>query len=148
MAAEQPFDPDTMTPEQFAGLVSAASDEQILEVVRGVGVQRVLDRIFAGFEERFRPERAQGVDDDVQFVVHDEGGEYPYVVAIHGGACTASAGTADSPKVTLTLGVVPFVKLVAGKEDGMKLFMAGALKVSGDLMFAPRIMGFFDRPSA
>jgi putative sterol carrier protein len=44
----------------------------------------------------------------------------------------------------LTLGLVPFVRLLTGQSDGMKLFMTGKLKVDGDLLFAARVPGFFD----
>ena len=38
--------------------------------------------------------------------------------------------------------------MIAGVEDGMKLFMGGKLQVSGDLMFSTRLMTFFDQPKA
>jgi putative sterol carrier protein len=50
--------------------------------------------------------------------------------------------------VKLTSGLVPFIKLVTGEAQGPQLFMAGKLKVSGDLMFSTRIMSFFDQPNA
>jgi hypothetical protein len=34
------------------------------------------------------------------------------------------------------------------EAQGPQLFMAGKLKVSGDLMFSTRIMSFFDQPKA
>jgi putative sterol carrier protein len=149
MAAEEgKVDVSAITPEQFAQMVKGASDEQIEDVVHGIGTDRTLQRIFAGFEDRFLPERAQGVDADIQFVVRDQGQEIPWVVAIHDGTCAASAGQADEAKVTLTSDLVPFTRMVAGQEDGTRLFMTGKLKVSGDLLFATRIMGFFERPSA
>ena len=147
-SAGPPIDPATITPELFARFIADSSDEEIETTIRAVGLDASLDRIFAGFEESFRPERAQGIDADVQFVVQDEGVDHPYVVGIHGGTCAVRSGTADAPKVTLTAGLVPFSKLVTGRGDGIKLFMTGKLKVSGDIMFAPRIMTFFDRPSA
>jgi putative sterol carrier protein len=48
--------------------------------------------------------------------------------------------------VTLTTDVLSFVKLTAGKAKGPQLFMTGKLKISGDLMFATRIMDFFEVP--
>ena len=70
------------------------------------------------------------------------------VVGVHNGACTARSGTADSPKVTFTLDLVPFTRLVTGQQDGMKLFMTGKLKLGGDMMFATRVNGFFEPPKA
>lgn len=137
-----------VTPEQFAELVKDASDEQIEEVIHAVGTKETLDRIFGGFEERFIPEKAEGVDADVLFLIKDGEEENPHTVSVHDGKCEAKAGTIDNPKTTLTTDLVSFVKLITGKEDGVRLFMGGKLKISGDLMFAQRIMTFFDRPSA
>jgi putative sterol carrier protein len=142
------IDPAQISPEQFAGLVASADDEQIAQVVRATGTEAVLDRIFEGMEQRFLPETAQGVDAIVQFVVTDEDAEHPYAVKISNGTCTVDRGRADSPKVTITTDIVSFSKLVAGQAQGPQLFMAGKLKVSGDLMFSARIMNFFDRPKA
>jgi putative sterol carrier protein len=142
------FDVTQVSPEQFAALVAQADDAQILEVIRGVGHSEVLDRIFEGFRERFRPERAEGVDATMQFVISDDGEEFPYWVKVSDGACATSSGRADDPKVTVTTDVVSFSKLVAGQAEGPALFMAGKLKLAGDMMFSMKIMSFFDRPKA
>jgi putative sterol carrier protein len=140
---------ETVTPEQFAQLVAEAeNDEQIAETIHSVGTKGTLDRIFEGFEERFLPEKAQGVDAQVLFTIKDESDEYPYTLTISDGTCSAVGERIDSPKTTLTTDLVSFVKLVTGQEDGIKLFMARKLQVAGDLMFAQKIMTFFDRPSA
>jgi putative sterol carrier protein len=142
------IDPTQVTPEQFAELVANADDEQIAQVVRSTGTEAVLDRIFEGMEQRFLPDKAQGVDAVVQFVITDEGNEHPYAVKISNGTCSIDKERADSPKVTITTDIVSFSKLVTGQAQGPQLFMAGKLKVSGDLMFSARIMNFFDRPKA
>lgn len=147
MREAQGIDPTRVSPEEFAALVTQADDEQIAEVIHGVGTEQVLDRIFQGMKERFRPESAQGVDATIQFVVTDNGAEHAYSVVIANGSCDVRSERAESPRVTLTTDLVSFAKLIAGKEDGMRLFMAGKLKVSGDLMFSTRIMSFFDRPT-
>ena len=137
-----------VTPEQFAQLVSAASDDQIKEVIKAVGTKPTLDRIFASFPERFKPEQAKGVDAEIQFVVTDDKDRHPYVVAVKDGTCDAHEGESTSPKTSITTDLVSFVKLVTGKAQGVQLFMAGQLRVGGDLMFSQRIMNFFEPPSA
>jgi putative sterol carrier protein len=136
-----------ITPEQFAELVRNTGDAEIETGVRAAGVETVLDRIFAGMQERFVPEKAAGVETDIQWVVADQGNEYPYKVSIKGGACTAERGRAESPKVGFTLALVPFMRLIAGQENGVQLFMKGQLKVAGDLMFSQRVQTFFATPS-
>ena len=150
MADEQvDLSPDSVTPEQFAQLIRAAeNDEQISEAIHAVGTSTTLDRIFQGFEERFLPEKAADVNADIVFVIKDGGEEHPYTVAVKDSTCNATSGAAESPRTTLTTDLASFAKLVAGVEDGMKLFMGGKLKVSGDLMFSTRIMTFFDQPKA
>jgi putative sterol carrier protein len=142
------IDPAQVTPEQFAGLVAVADDEQIAQVVRAAGTEAVLDRIFEGMEQRFLPDKAKGVDAIVQFVIADEGTEHAYAVTISNGTCAVDKGRADATKVAITTDIVSFAKLVGGRAQGPQLFMAGKLKVSGDLMFSARIMSFFDRPEA
>jgi putative sterol carrier protein len=146
--AEQQVDLTQVTPDQFAELIAQSSDEEIVQTIRAVGVKQTLTRIFGGFEERFRPDKAQGVNEDVQFVVTDDGEEHPFSVSIKDGSCSTKEGRVDDPKTTLTTDLVSFCQLIAGQADGVRLFMSGKLKVSGDLMFAQRIMTFFDRPGA
>jgi putative sterol carrier protein len=140
------IDPSQISPEEFAGLVATADDDQIKEVISGVGTDSVLDRIFEGMQASFRPDRAQGVDANVQFVITDDDTEHPYKVVIASGSCTAGRGEVDDPKVRLQTDIVSFAKLVGGKAEGPQLFMRGKLKVKGDIMFATRVMSFFDRP--
>jgi putative sterol carrier protein len=148
MAAQNQVDPQHVTPEEFARLVKGSSDGDIASIVHQAGTADVLDRIFEGMEQRFVPAKASDVDADILFEITDEGDTHSYVVAIHDGSCKAERGTVDNPKVKLTSGLVPFVKLVTGEAQGPQLFMAGKLKVSGDLMFSTRIMSFFDQPKA
>lgn len=145
---QQESDLSQVTPDQFAQLVAQASDSEIADLVHAVGTGPTLDRIFRGFEQRFRADKAQGVNEDIQFVITDDGTEHPYLVSIRDGSCKASGGTADEPKTTLTTDLVSFCKLVAGQAEGVQLFMTRKLKVSGDLMFSQRIMTFFHRPRA
>jgi putative sterol carrier protein len=144
--ANQDMDITQVTPEEFAALVAGASDQQIAEVIHSVGTKQVLDRVFNGMGERFLPEKAEGVNATVQFTITDEGAEYPYSIAIADGKAAVSEGPADSPKVNITTDVVSFANMIAGQAEGTQLFMTGKLRAAGDLMFATRLMTFFDRP--
>lgn len=142
------IDPTAVSPEEFAGLVKNATDDQIADVIHAVGTGPTLDRIFDGFQERFNPNKAEGVDAEVQFVVKDDSDEFPYVVAVKDRTCQTRSGESDNPKTTITTDLVSFVKLVTGNAQGVQLFMTGKLKVSGDLMFSQRVMTLFDPPKA
>jgi putative sterol carrier protein len=140
------MDLSQVSPEEFASMVSQSSDEDIKAAIQSVGADKVLDRIFSGMEERFVPDRAQGVDAEIQWVVTEDGTEHPYVTVIRDGSCKITQATTDNPKVALTLDTVTFSKLVTGQAQGPQLFMAGKLKVTGDVMFSARITNFFDTP--
>src|SRR5205823_12876102 len=122
-----------ITPERFAQMVAAASDEQILEAIHAGGPTTVLDRIFRGMQERFVPDKARGVDAVIQFVVTDQDQEHPYAITVRDGTCGVEASKAESPKVTLTLDLVSSARLTAGQAQGPQLLMTGKLKVTGDL---------------
>jgi putative sterol carrier protein len=136
-------DLDGVPPEQIAELLKGATDEQILESFRALGVEASLDRTFATMQEHFVAAKAQGVTADVQWVITDQGEEHPYLLSIANGACTLSRARGDAPKVSLTTDLVTFIRLIMGQAQGPALFMQGKLKVAGDLMFAQRVNDFF-----
>jgi putative sterol carrier protein len=136
-----------MTPEQFAEMVRNTSDADIETGVRTAGVEAVLDRIFEGMQERFLAEKAKGVTADIQWVVTDKDAEFPYALKVNDGSAAVEKGRVASPRVTLTAGLVPFLRLISGQENGVQLFMSGRLKVAGDLMFSQQVQTFFAVPS-
>lgn len=144
--ADETINLDGVPPEQIAELLKMATDEQILEGFRMVGVQSALDRTFNTMQDHFLPEKAQGVQADVQWVVTDQGEEHPYLMSIAGGNCSINRDRGASPKVSLTADLVSFVRLIMGQAQGPMLFMSGKLKVGGDLMFAQRVNSFFAQP--
>ena len=137
-----------MTPEQFAAMIRGASDSEIETGLRTAGVEAVLDRTFQGMAEAFVPAKAEGVEADIQWVVNDQGNEFPYWLKVTGGAASFNKGRAESPRVTLSAGLVPFMRLISGQENGVQLFMSGKLKVAGDLMFSQRVQTFFAQPGS
>jgi putative sterol carrier protein len=140
------FDPATVTPEEFSRIVGSMSDQQLGDAIHGIGTGRVLDRVFEQFGARFRPEHAAGVDAESQFLIRDGSDEHPYLVTIRGGRCEVRPERGKEPRVTLVAELLPFVQLVTGHAEGANLFMTGKLRVAGDLVFALRLLSFFDRP--
>ena len=134
---------DQMTPEMFMKFVKTASEKDLKAQVLAAGVEQVLDGMFRAMQEHFLPEKAQGVDAVIQYVVTDEGREYAYTLAIKEGKCALKKEKAGNAKVTLSMDLVSFLKLMGGAADGMTLYMSGKLGVSGDLFFSQRIAGFF-----
>ncbi len=146
MSNQQAFDPATISAEEFSRLVGSTGEQQLAEAIHGVGTARVLDRVFEQMSARFRPEHATGVDAESQFVIRDDAEEHPYLVTIHDARCVVRQGRGTEPRVTLVSDLMSFVQLVTGHAEGANLFMTGRLRVAGDLVFALRLLSFFDRP--
>jgi putative sterol carrier protein len=133
-----------MTDEQQLTQLAEGSDDEVAEKIRAAGTQEVLDGVFEGMPERFQPEKASGVDAQVQWLVSDGGEEHPYAVTVGNGTCTTERTHAESPRVTLSTDLASFAKLMTGKALGPALYMGGKLKIQGDLMLAQRMSTFFE----
>ena len=93
-------------------------------------------------EKAFMPEKAAGVDAVIQYkLTGDQGGDY--IIKIHDDVCEVEEGEAENPTMTLTADGEYFGDVLLGKEDGMKGFMMGKLKLAGDLNLAMKLTSFF-----
>ena len=136
-------------PDQFASLVTEATDEQLAE---GMATNRelILSEIFTRMPEQFDPAKAPDVNAVVEWQITDgpEGRTDRWQLTIKDGACNCAEGGHAEPDVTFTVAPVDFVKLIAGAESGPKMFVFGKLKIRGNLMLAARVQGFFRMPGA
>jgi putative sterol carrier protein len=64
---------------------------------------------------------------------------------VAGGKCEVVKGAAGPARVTLALAFPDFLRLVSNKLDGMQAFFSGKLKLTGDMMFAQTMQGWFKR---
>ena len=93
-------------------------------------------------EKAFLPEKAVGVNAVIQYnLTGDQAGDY--IVKIADGVCKVEEGEAESPTMTLTSDGEFFRDVLLGKEDGMKGFMMGKIKLAGDLNLAMKLTSFF-----
>lgn len=93
-------------------------------------------------EKAFLPEKAAGLEAVIQYnFTGEEAGDY--IITIKGGACSVAEGIADDPTMTLTADGSYFGDVLMGKEDGMKGFMMGKLKLAGDLNLAMKLTSLF-----
>jgi hypothetical protein len=148
-SSDVPSDLSTLSADDFAALVSQASDEQLAEIMDGSQRETALREIFARVAEHFDPARARG-DSVVHFQIvgRPDGGSDDFEVIVRDGKCEVSEDPSEQPRVTLKVEPVPFLKLVSGQASGPELFMSGKLKIEGDLMFAPQIATMFRIPTA
>ncbi len=93
-------------------------------------------------EKAFRADKAAGVNAVIQYkLTGAQAGDY--IVKIADGACKVEEGVAEAPTMTLTADGEYFRDVLLGKEDGMKGFMMGKLKLAGDLNLAMKLTSFF-----
>jgi putative sterol carrier protein len=90
----------------------------------------------------FRPERARRVDAVIQFQLSGEGGGDWYAV-IKDGTCTVAEGVHDAPHATIMMDARDYVALATGKLGGMKAFLTGRVKTSGDVSLLQRMQSWF-----
>lgn len=131
-----------MSPEEYRQWAKTTSEADIRSQVRAAGVEQTLDGLFQAMQESFLPEKAKGVNVVIQYIVTDDGKEYAYTLTIKDSACTLKTEKAAA-KVTLSIDLVSFLKLMGGAADGTQLYMAGKLKIGGDMMFAQRLASLF-----
>jgi putative sterol carrier protein len=90
----------------------------------------------------FMPEKAAGLDAVIQFkFIGAEPGDWYAVVK--DGKVEVLQGTHATPKMTLTADSSDYVKIFTGELDGMQAFMAGKLKLAGDLNLAMKLTQMF-----
>ncbi len=97
---------------------------------------------FDAMAEKFNADAAAGLNATFQYNIEGEGGGQWHCV-IADGTCTVNEGTHDSPSVTLTMAAQDFLDLVNGKLNGQAAFMAGKLKIAGDMSLAMKLGSVF-----
>jgi putative sterol carrier protein len=129
--------------EQLAQMVEGKSDEEINEFGKQQGYRTILTPIFQAMQQRFNPERAGQESAVIQYDITTPDETISYSMNIADGKCELKEGPGDNPRVTLQISFPNWLRMVAGKADGMQLFMSGQLQISGDMMFAQVIQSWF-----
>ena len=150
-AAAQPGDLAGVDAGQLAAQVAGATDEQLAEGMSDPAArQSTLDEVFRRMAEHLDAEKAKGIDAVLLWRITDKpgGGEDTYEVTLKDGQVTVSQEPTADPRVTFIVGPAAFLRLVSGAQPGPVLFMAGKLKIEGDLMFASQVATMFKIPQA
>jgi putative sterol carrier protein len=98
--------------------------------------------VFEGLADRFRADKAAGVDAVFQFSISGPGGGDWFVV-VKDQTCTVQEGVHPSPTTTLKMADGDFLALVEGKLSAMQAFSTGRLKIEGDLMKSQLVQRLF-----
>lgn len=134
------------SPAELKNAIKGRSDAEIIEGVKSQGIDKVLDLVFAGMKMAFLPAKAGGQAAVIQYDLDTPDGKKSYQIVVKDGACDIIKGGTAQPRVTLILNLANFLKLITNNLNGMQAFMTGALKVTGDVMFAQTMQGWFDQP--
>jgi putative sterol carrier protein len=140
----------TMSLEELVAYTGGLPDDSLNELMRGPERSVLLDEYFGRMARQASPEKIKGQDAVVHFSITDRpgGGADEYEMVIRDGACTVSKQAGESAKVTVIMDGVRFIKLISGTGDPTKWFITRKLKISGDLVFGGKVMGWFEFPTA
>jgi putative sterol carrier protein len=101
-----------------------------------------IDEVIASYPQRFRPEKAQGVDEQVQMILHGESGGQ-WVVHVHSQQVDIRKGVADDPTLTVEAPADVWLDVENGETNPMMALMTGKIKLKGSVPFATRFMAMF-----
>jgi putative sterol carrier protein len=99
-----------------------------------------MSNIIESMQSKFNPAAAEGLDLIFQFNIED--GE-TYHLIVKNSTCELATGENDDANVTLILSNETLEGIVSGETDGMQAFMAGQLRVEGDMMLATKLGELF-----
>lgn len=138
----------SMTPAEFAAFVKSASDQEIKDLFGGEHRQAILDAIFNWFPAMFRPDKAEGVNSQVNWRVTGGPGDSAdtYGVFVKDGQCTVAKDPETDPDVSFMTGPVEFVKLLTGAGNAVMMVMSGKVKIRGEMPQAMAFQSWFSMP--
>lgn len=128
--------------EALAEATKDKSDEEITQLVADMGgTEQLLDMIFDGMKEALDPDKAQ--DCVIGWKLTEGGTTHPYTITIENKQASYEKREPEDARVTLSMSVPDYLRLISGNLDGMQAFMQGKIKIQGDMMFAQQIQTMF-----
>jgi len=94
----------------------------------------------SNFQQKFSPEAAKGLDVVFQFNISDADNFY---LVIKDSICTLVEGDNEDANVVLVADSQTLLDLSDGSLDGMQAFMAGKLRIEGDMMLSMKLHELF-----
>ena len=103
-----------------------------------LSIQSLMDRM----QKAFMPEKAAGYDVTIQVDLQGEAGGN-WVVTIKNQQCSVTQGTIANPTLKMSGDAQTVMDVFSGKQDGVRAYMQGKLRVSGDISLAMRLTSLF-----
>lgn len=137
--------------EEIVALVAATSDQDLQRLVTDDAVRAAaVGSVLARLEEYAVPERLARVDATVAFRLElPKRGEESYILVFEDGEVTVVPPPVDRTAVadvTITCGVLEFVRLVTGGVNAALLYLGNRLGIEGDELLALDVGGMFRVP--
>lgn len=136
-----------MDAHEFSTWVGDLTEAQVREQLTAEDRELLLDHVFGGIPNGFKPERAAGRSARVAF--HITGVEQPeavYAVVVEEGVCRTEKAPDDAGGATLRLGLVEFLRLITGRANPVTMVLFGKISVSGELSQAMAFQQWFSMP--
>ncbi len=106
-----------------------------------------VDELFEALPTRFDATAAVGVSRTVQWnITGEQTGVWAFEIV--DGVGRLIPGGVENPDATFTTRDKTWIAIAEGRQDAMKAFMTGKLKVTGDMMLAMKVPEFFPTPEA
>lgn len=100
--------------------------------------------IIATIEERFRPDKAAGVEMKIGYDLTGEGSG-KWTIAIRDGKCAVREGLAEGLTVRMTMPAEVYTGMMLGTISGETAFTSGQVKIEGDMTAAAATSRFFSK---
>jgi len=135
--------------EQLVAYTAGLPDATLEELMQGPERSVLLDEYFDRMARQADPNKIKDQNAVVHFNITErpDGGVDHYEMVIRDGACVINRQPVETAKVTVSLNGVRFIKLISGTADGGKMFLTRKLKISGDMIFGGKVLGWFDIPT-
>ncbi len=135
----------------FTRLVRDVPPERLEQVMRSPARRPLLDGIFWQMPKQLDAERARGKRTTIRWCITgraDDGVDTYHLLVENGEAWTTREPGSESPRLTITIDGVEFLRLVSGNSDPMSAYFKGRIQLAGDIMAAAQLAQMFKMPGA
>jgi putative sterol carrier protein len=126
----------------LASAIAGRSDDQINESLTGRSAA-VVSKVAGAMKVYFRPDKAVRQKAVIQYDVNTPDGVMTFQLKVEDGKCDVEQGAPHTPLATLNVSLPNFLRLASGKLGGLHAILTGRLSVTGDVMLARRMEGWF-----
>lgn len=105
-----------------------------------------VDELFHALPSRFKATAAAGLTKTIQWHITGAGAGV-WAFEILDGVGRVIPGGVEHPDTMFTTSATTWMAIAEGRQDAMKAFMTGQLKVTGDMMLALKVPEFFPTPA-